>query len=456
MQMPEIESRRLDSVEWRRRARKGSGAPDGEWPRHMPTTVDGLIYGMGRSSEDPGTSKEVWRGKGSGAPEGVWPRHMPSSDLIFQSESEDACASVEEVRRGKGSGAVDGAWPRHMRSDVDRIVFGRDMDGSEEVEDAQMPSIESRRLDGTRRGKGSGAADGAWPRHMRSDVDRIVFGRDMDGSEEVEDGHVHVAPVSTRRPDPPVAMSRPARSIPSTSAMPPSYAPPSASDLFALHRLYGGNRARITQFFASQWGADPAAIAPLVHSWLEMLPPVEMLPLPSRSRSSPALPAIAKRHAAAAPQGSITLDRGVLSYTNAREVPAATAPIHASSTSPARAAALATALSGLHSASVRLSASANPLSSTKASAHGGRSNAASAQIYTLHEDSVDFSPIRLSRAAVAAVPEDAPVEDGDDAALKAFMARARLRGEIAPDMQLARRAAATLARSWRMRTGTNC
>ena len=40
----------------------------------------------------------------------------------------------------------------------------------------------------------------------------------------------------------------------------------------------------------------------------------------------------------------------------------------------------------------------------------------------------------------------------EDAALQAFMARAQLRGEIAPDMQEARRAAATLARSWRMRT----
>jgi hypothetical protein len=67
------------------------------------------------------------------------------------------------------------------------------------------------------------------------------------------------------------------------------YSPIEDEDLFALYRLHGGDINSIVQFLARQWGTNPRAIAPMVYSWLAHMPPRELLPLPSRSRSSPAL-----------------------------------------------------------------------------------------------------------------------------------------------------------------------
>jgi len=460
-QMPSVESRRLDSV---RPGGKGSGAPAGVWPRHAPSVVDHVVFGSGEATADAvvaAMAEEVRRGKGSGGAYGAWPRHMRSDvdrvvfghDIDGSEEVEAAeAASPDEARRGKAGGGANGAWPRHMRSDVDRVVFGHDMDGSEEVE---LSPAERMRLDGVRRGKGSGAPEGTLPRHMRSDVDRLIFGRDIDASEEAD--RVEKASLAKSRNDLPV--THPPRAVlkPAVAA---DLAPPSAEDLFALNRLYCGDRASIVHFLAAQRGADPNVMAPSVHSWLDKLPSLDLLPLPSRSRSSPAMHAMPKWRAAVAPP-DVSLDRGALAHRHGRDAPAATAPIYGAAVgaASAKASALACALSGLHSASARLHESANPLASSRASAHGGfdlrggRASAAAAQIYALpHDGAVDFSPMRLSAAAIAAVPEDAPVDYGEDAALKAFMARAQLRGQISPDQQEARRAAATAARSWRMRT----
>jgi hypothetical protein len=73
-----------------------------------------------------------------------------------------------------------------------------------------------------------------------------------------------------------------------------------------------------------------------------------------------------------------------------------------------------------------------------------------------HAAAVGFPPARLSASAIAAVPEDVPVEYGEDDALQTFMAHASLvGGEITPDLQRERRAAhgsvAQRSRSWQMR-----
>ena len=443
-----LESRRLEGV----RQGKGSGAPAGAWPRHLPSAMERVIFGS--DDTEAADAEEARRGKGSGWRE----RHMRSDvdrivfgrDIDF-SEGDPEDADVESWKRGKAGGGENGAWPRHMRSDVDRVVFGRDIDGSEAVEDAET----------TYRGK----AVGRWPRHMRSEVDSVVFGRDIDGSDEVEAAEAaassSLAVAARRGLAPPPSVARAARSVPLPPAAAPSssvfaraapseYAPPSAEDLFALHHLYGGNRASIVRFLATQWRADPQLIAPSVHSWLEQMPPVEMLPLPSRSRSSPALPTIAKRRAAAEAPPGLTLERGMLSYADRRDVPAATAPVGAAPSAP-QPPALACALSGLHSASARLNATS--ISGTHHSRRTQQRRSPHADVYTHHGGGADFSPVRLSPHAIAAVPEDTMLaDDGDDTALRLLMSRARLRGEIAPDAQEARRSAATLARSWRMRT----
>ena len=72
-------------------------------------------------------------------------------------------------------------YGRNMRSDVDRIVFGRDFDGSEEIEGEGGHMSEA-----APRGKGGGV----FRRNMRSDVDSIVFGRDLDGSDAFEQAPV--------------------------------------------------------------------------------------------------------------------------------------------------------------------------------------------------------------------------------------------------------------------------
>ena len=68
-------------------------------------------------------------------------------------------------------------YQKHQRSSVDRIVFGHDIDGSEEVEgfqgeDWSMKPTGKKRMQHIHR-------------TMASSVDRIVFGRDIDQSEEV-------------------------------------------------------------------------------------------------------------------------------------------------------------------------------------------------------------------------------------------------------------------------------
>ena len=68
-------------------------------------------------------------------------------------------------------------YSKHMRSDVDSAVFGRDIDGSDRT-DAVRPSRE-------RPSERTYKESRAQPKHMRSDVDSAVFGRDMDGSDSV-------------------------------------------------------------------------------------------------------------------------------------------------------------------------------------------------------------------------------------------------------------------------------
>ena len=69
-----------------------------------------------------------------------------------------------------------GEWNANMRSDVDRIVFGRDMDGSEAIEGAGGHQSTAEYM---LRGKGGGGTDGAWPRHARSEVEGVFCYHDQ-------------------------------------------------------------------------------------------------------------------------------------------------------------------------------------------------------------------------------------------------------------------------------------
>ena len=153
---------------------------------------------------------------------------------------------------------------------MDRIVFGRDLDGSEEVEGAGGHQMSSEEM---RRGKGGGGKDGVWPRHARSNVDQIVFGHDAE------------------RP----SNNQPAAPQQSSSAAPPgggaagfglhSLPVPSAADLYSLCRLCGDQQG-VTAYLARLYDCDSATLAPIVKSWYAIadLPP--LVP-PSRQRSAP-------------------------------------------------------------------------------------------------------------------------------------------------------------------------
>ena len=397
----------------------------------------------------------VRRGQGSGAP------HLRSDGVecaVFGTdgpESHGNLASIERLRRGKASGAPAGEWPKHMHSNVDRVVFGHASEGPEVLGEPPFEQV--------RRGKGSGAPAGVWPRHVRSDVERHVFSHDQDlseamGNAEEPSAAAPLATAASRRshllvrelpalkppllwqPEPTAVVPEPRghnRQLSAASSGP--YSPIEDEDLFALYRLHGGDINSIVQFLARQWGTSPRAIAPMVYSWLAHMPPRELLPLPSRSRSSPALTRVI-------PAASKHTKHTGLDCDALARVPAATAPANAS-------AALTSALSGLHTASARLNATL----AAKVTPHGGRHSAGASQMFALpHNPAVGFPPARLSASAIAAVPEDVPVEYGEDDALQTFMAHASLvGGEITPDLQRARRAAhgsvAQRSRSWQMR-----
>jgi hypothetical protein len=73
--------------------------------------------------------------------------------------------------------------PPCMRSNVDRVVFGHDIDGSEaEVGAADEAALVGEAL-AMQFGAGKGRPAGNSP-CMRSEVDSVVFGRDMDGSDD--------------------------------------------------------------------------------------------------------------------------------------------------------------------------------------------------------------------------------------------------------------------------------
>ena len=60
--------------------------------------------------------------------------------------------------------------------------------------------------------------------------------------------------------------------------------PPAMEDLFALYKLCGGNVERCINLLARLWEVSVARIAPVVRSWLSLMPEV---PPPSRMRSAP-------------------------------------------------------------------------------------------------------------------------------------------------------------------------
>lgn len=125
-----------------------------------------------------------------------------------------------------------------------------------------------------------------WPRHNRSDVDRIVFGRDMDCSEEAEGApprpvaDVPALPVAARGAshghNEPVAAA-----IGFLDKLPV----PSATDLYALTRLCGDVPA-VAQYLSGLYQCDRTMLEPIVRSWYKVanVPPV--VP-PSRQRSAP-------------------------------------------------------------------------------------------------------------------------------------------------------------------------
>lgn len=457
----------------------------GGWQHYVKTDVERLIGGKrgdSRSSENWAIDSRRLEGvkhKGKGAF-----KDSTRSDTDGSPVPPSDSRRLEGVKH-KGDGACRGSGKSDAESSpsmdssgrlqgVKHKGFGACRDSSKS-ETESSPSVDSRRLEGIKH-KGTGpGANGMLPRHMRSDVDRLVFGHDIDGSEFVQavDGaaqsyqdritaaapppqppkHAIYAPPPTKAR--PAAVAHPRATVEATAeATAGNYAPPSAGDLFALYRLHGGDRTRIVYFLAAQWGADPVVIAPTVHSWLNQLPPLELLPLPSRSRTSPSmLPLIG----ATTTTTTISANSLLRPDRMVKPQPAATAPVYGSAPLGPASSRLALALSGLHSASARLNGS----SKGKAYSQLGRINGhhpmdadAAQDMYVLphHEGAVDFSPVRLSPSAIAAVPEGAPLvfDDGDDAALvRGLIMRERLRGEISPDLQEQRRAASTLSRSWR-------
>jgi len=232
----------------------------------------------------------------------------------------------------------------------------------------------------------------------------------------------------------PPTLEPPERAAPARLHQQVDAAPPSAQDLYALYRLCGGSAIEVVEFLARLWGENPAAIADVVFSWLVELPSVP--PPPSRSRSAPPVlpPAIRQRLASAAPP--TPLPKSLMPWERALAVRAGNVPgtrlvgRHAeigpiAESAPVRGSApmgLTSAIAGLHSASTRMN------DSSGSAAHRRRTGD---EIYTLPASNPTFSPVRLTAAQVATVPERANAADvvlgagsgGGDEALADFMVR---------------------------------
>ena len=256
----------------------------------------------------------------------------------------------------------------------------------------EPPEVSTAPQQERRRSKGSGAPAGILLRHMNSTVDSIVFGRDLDGSDE--------APIEQMRR----AMDSGAPA-PSSKTVLVSASPPSMEDLQALYALCGGNEAEVVVLLSRMWRLPREEIRPNVLSWLRCLPRPE---LPSRSRSAPAIlpKAVHERLVSAAP----------VRRADAAEpkLPAASAPVSKFD--------LISVLHGMHAATARVRASLQ-WNGGRLGPDGEALSPRSDVLSLPHQPT--FAPV-LSVAELAALPEEEQLmEFAHDAALEAFMARAR-------------------------------
>ena len=81
----------------------------------------------------------------------------------------------EKLINGKRHTWADGTLPPAMRSNVDRVIFGRDLDGSEELPGGDAIGDDEYKPEAVK----------LWP-HKASSIDEIVFGHDTDGSTTIE------------------------------------------------------------------------------------------------------------------------------------------------------------------------------------------------------------------------------------------------------------------------------
>jgi hypothetical protein len=120
------------------------------------------------------------------------PRAARSSVLLSDEPATHGEPGYFDDLKVRGKGEWGG---RNMRSDVDRIVFGRDMDGSEVIEGSGGHQDEE---EAALRGKAGGGKDGRWPRHERSEVQRLFHGSGEAAPDLRLAGRRHVAEQASR------------------------------------------------------------------------------------------------------------------------------------------------------------------------------------------------------------------------------------------------------------------
>ena len=122
-------------------------------------------------------------------------RRVETQTQLELHRREKVQAETREFLLRSGSSAtglrfdLGNTYQKHQRSSVDRIVFGHDIDGSEEVEGFQGDDWSM---------KPTGKRMQHQHRTMASSVDMAIFGRDQDGSNDYPE--LPISPTGPARP----------------------------------------------------------------------------------------------------------------------------------------------------------------------------------------------------------------------------------------------------------------